>query len=162
MTQGAHVFPNYTQLIGTNTLDPATNTLKVLLIATGPNAITWNSTSYAYNTVSLFLANSGGSAVSEVANGNGYTTGGVAISSPTFTQSGLVSTLGSATNPSWTASGSGFTAYYALFYDTSVGSGYSTYNTVAYWDFGGASSVTSGGTFTLALQSGALVTWTSS
>jgi hypothetical protein len=56
----------------------------------------------------------------EVGNGNGYTTGGVAVATPTWTgTSTLTFDVG---NPSWTASSSGFTARAAVLYDsTTVG-----------------------------------------
>jgi hypothetical protein len=51
----------------------------------------------------------------EVANGNGYTTGGVALTSPTFTQTSGTAAFKTGNNPSWTGSGAGFTArYYVL------------------------------------------------
>ncbi|AER47890.1 hypothetical protein PBI_LUCKY2013_39 [Mycobacterium phage Lucky2013] len=53
----------------------------------------------------------------EVANGNGYTTGGVSV---TLTLTGTTSVAVSfATNPVWTASGSGITARTAVLYETS-------------------------------------------
>ncbi|AEJ93001.1 hypothetical protein SEA_KINGSLEY_22 [Mycobacterium phage Kingsley] len=53
----------------------------------------------------------------EVANGDGYTTGGVAV---TLTLTGTTSVAVSfATNPVWTASGSGITARTAVLYETS-------------------------------------------
>ncbi|QGJ93678.1 hypothetical protein SEA_HANNACONDA_36 [Mycobacterium phage Hannaconda] len=53
----------------------------------------------------------------EVANGNGYTTGGVAV---TLTLTGTTSVAVSfATNPVWTASGSGITARWAVLYEVS-------------------------------------------
>ncbi|AVO21627.1 minor tail protein [Mycobacterium phage MooMoo] len=53
----------------------------------------------------------------EVANGNGYTTGGIAV---TLTLAGTTSvTVSFATNPVWTASGSGITARWAVLYEVS-------------------------------------------
>ena len=52
----------------------------------------------------------------EVASGNGYTTGGVSV---TLSQTGTTSVaVFFASNPSWTASGSGITARYAVLYKT--------------------------------------------
>ena len=55
----------------------------------------------------------------EVANGNGYTTGGYTLLSPTvtYTASGNVTVLDAA-DPTWTASGAGFSASDAIFLDT--------------------------------------------
>lgn len=51
----------------------------------------------------------------EVSNGNGYTTGGVSV---TLTLTGTTSVAVSfATNPVWTASGSGITARWAVLYE---------------------------------------------
>ncbi|AEK07778.1 hypothetical protein FDI59_gp027 [Mycobacterium phage Yoshi] len=53
----------------------------------------------------------------EVSNGNGYTTGGVSV---TLTLTGTTSVAVSfATNPVWTASGSGITARWAVLYEVS-------------------------------------------
>jgi len=58
----------------------------------------------------------------EVANGNGYTTGGVTPSSTTWTNSSGTVTFDS-DNPSWTASGGSITARYAAFVHVAAGSG---------------------------------------
>ncbi|WP_066904506.1 hypothetical protein [Mycolicibacterium houstonense] len=51
----------------------------------------------------------------EVSNANGYTTGGIAV---TLTLSGTTSvSVAFATNPVWTASGSGITARWAVLYE---------------------------------------------
>ena len=51
----------------------------------------------------------------EVANGNGYTTGGIAV---TLTLSGTTSVkVTFQTNPVWTGAGSGFSARYAVLYE---------------------------------------------
>lgn len=53
----------------------------------------------------------------EVANGNGYTTGGVAV---TLSRSGTGTvTFALSSNPAWTASGSSITARYAVIYEVS-------------------------------------------
>src|SRR5688572_23469526 len=51
----------------------------------------------------------------EVANGNGYTTGGIALTNVTLTRSGNVVTL-DADPVIWTASGAGITARFGLIY----------------------------------------------
>lgn len=57
----------------------------------------------------------------EVANGNGYTTGGYTIVSPTWVESSGTVTFDSA-DPAWTASGGSITARYAMIYDDTPGS----------------------------------------
>src|SRR5665213_1038486 len=69
--------------------------------------------------------------------GTGYTAGGVAVSSPTWTQSTNVLTFTSAGTPQWTSAS--FTAYGALVYDTTVSN-----EGLNYAFFGGAQTVTSG------------------
>jgi hypothetical protein len=81
----------------------------------------------------------------EVANGNGYTTGGQAIttSAPTYDTASNTVRL-DATDPSWTSAS--FTARYAVIYkDTGVAG---TSPLLGYVDFGGNETVTSG-TFTI-------------
>lgn len=57
----------------------------------------------------------------EVANGNGYTTGGATLASVTWGQTGGTATFDAA-DTAWTASGGSITARYAVLYDdTSVG-----------------------------------------
>ena len=51
----------------------------------------------------------------EVANGNGYTTGGVTLTSVTWTQSGATCTFDAA-DVSWTGASSGFNARYLVIY----------------------------------------------
>jgi hypothetical protein len=51
----------------------------------------------------------------EVANGNGYTTGGFALTTPAFAQTAGVAKWSTGNNPSWTGSGAGFAARYAVF-----------------------------------------------
>jgi len=58
----------------------------------------------------------------EVANGNGYSTGGVTPSSTTWTESSGTVTFDSA-DPSWTASGGSITARYAALVHVAAGSG---------------------------------------
>jgi hypothetical protein len=57
----------------------------------------------------------------EVANGNGYTTGGDILSTPTWTESSGTVTFDS-DDPSWTASGGSITARYAVLVHIAAGS----------------------------------------
>src|ERR1700683_702320 len=118
MTAAAHVFPSYTTYMrnASTYVNPATDSINVALMASG--TFNWVTATEAYTTYAQFKTNSGsggGGALTEVANGNGYTTGGVALTSVTYTDSGLVNTLTCA-NPSWSATGS-WSAVYAVFYD---------------------------------------------
>jgi hypothetical protein len=59
--------------------------------------------------------------MTEVANANGYTTGGVAVGTPTIGTTAKVTKF-DGDDPAWTATGAGFTYRYACFYDDTPGS----------------------------------------
>lgn len=85
----------------------------------------------------------------ELGNGSGYTTGGVALGSPT-TAADTVNHRGTWTvnNASWSAAT--FTVVGAVIYDNTPATKY----VLAYVDFGGSQTVT-GGTFTVKWSNGA-------
>lgn len=89
----------------------------------------------------------GGSGVStnEVANGNGYSTGGVALGSPTNVVVSSTQTLSGA-NVSWTSSGAGFSTSFAVIYDSATGVT-ATEPLIAWVDFGGSQTVAGGAVF---------------
>ena len=93
------------------------------------------------------------STLSEVPNGSGYTTGGVAVASPTGVVATNVLKFTSATNPSWTSAT--FNANQAILYDSSA----STIQLLCCWDFGGSIPI-SGGTLTLSINGSGLMTIT--
>jgi hypothetical protein len=98
------------------------DTLKMALMTTAPKV----ATDADYNTTAT-----------EVGNGNGYTTGGVSLTGATSNSSGTetLKTTADFASPTWTASSSGFTLRYFIFYD-STASGAVTQN-LATWDYGG-------------------------
>ncbi len=159
MAQAAHVFPNFTQQMGTNTgpINLTSDTLKVGLVASG--TFNWVAATEAYTTVSQFLTNAGsggGGSLTEVS-GGGYAR--VSLSGVTYTESGLVSTL-TCSNPTWT--NVTFSSVYAFFYDYTAGGSSDTNGLlICYWDFGGTQTV-AGASFTLTINASGLVTWTSS
>lgn len=156
MSQASHVFPAFTQNLGTNAQKASTDGISCALVASG--TFNWVAATQAYTTLTQFLANAGsggGGALTEVSNsGTGYSR--QALSSVTFTESGLVSTLTASVNPSWTAL-SNWSAVYAVFYDTTASN-----DLICYWDFGGTSSVVTNGVFSLNVNTLGLVIWTSS
>jgi hypothetical protein len=82
--------------------------------------------------------------ITEVANGNGYSTGGNSAGvNSTPTQSGGTYTL-TLSNPAvWNATGAGFSFRYAVLTDSTSGTN------VAYWDYGSSQTVASGETVTV-------------
>ena len=82
----------------------------------------------------------------EVANGNGYTTGGNAVTITSSAQTGGTYKL-VLTSPSvWTATGAGFSFQYAILTDTTTGTN------VAYWDYGTSQAVAATETVTVTLD----------
>lgn len=100
----------------------------------------------ADTTWTTIKANSGVGALTEVANGSGYTTAGLLLTkaSQAISQSTIWTTLTYSGTIQWTAAT--FTAYQVVFYDSTA----TTYQGICWWDFGGAQSCSSG-TFTLTL-----------
>lgn len=82
----------------------------------------------------------------EVANGNGYTTGGNAATTSSATQSGGTYKLVLNSPTAWTASGAGFSVQYAVLVDST------TSTNVGYWDYGSSVTLAAGDTFTVTLD----------
>ena len=82
----------------------------------------------------------------EVANGNGYTTGGNAVTVTSSAASAGTYKLVLASPSVWTASGAGFSFQYAVLVDTTAGVN------VAYWDYGSSQAVAVGETVTVTLD----------
>lgn len=84
--------------------------------------------------------------ITEVANGNGYTTGGNSATVSSAAQSGGTYKLVLADPSVWTGSGSGFTFRYAVLVDTTAAVN------VGYWDYGSSQAVGVGETVTVDLD----------
>lgn len=162
MTVTCHVFPSLVWQLGAKAVNLTTDSLYVGLIASG----TYNfaaSSGTAPEHVSTFLAGDGtNGALTEVStSGTGYarqllTSVAVSPGSDTYT-TGTTYTLTCA-NPSWAAST--ISAKYAFFYDNTFGSSTDSTNLIlAYWDFGGTNS-SSSGSFTLTISGSGLLQWT--
>lgn len=152
MTATPYFQPKFEQNhLGKKTVNLATDTLTVGLIATSGLAV--RSTSQNYEFVSDLLAN-GGSALTEVStSGTGYTR--QALTGVTYTQSGLLVTL-NANSPSWSALG--FTTFYGWLHDETASSGTdATRPLIGIWDFGG--SQTASGSWSLQVNIGGLFQW---
>jgi hypothetical protein len=138
--------------LGKKLVNLSSDTLNVGLIASG--TLSARSATEGYEFVSDLLANSPGSALTEVA-GGGYSR--QALTSVSYTESGLIVTL-TAANPSWSAST--FTTVYGWIHDETASSGTDASRPlICLWDFGGAESP-AGVTFTLTVNASGLVTWT--
>ena len=88
----------------------------------------------------------GAGTFTEVANGNGYTTGGNSAAVSSATQTGGTYKLVLSSPSVWTATGAGFTFQYAILTDTTAGVN------VAYWDYGTSQAVAAGETVTVTLD----------
>jgi hypothetical protein len=92
------------------------------------------------------LANTDTTITAEVANGNGYTTGGNTATVTTSATTAGVYKLVLGSPAVWTATGAGFTFRYAILYD------FTTSTPVAYWDYGSSQVVAVGETVTVTLD----------
>lgn len=110
-----------------------THVLRVALTNTAPTSA---------NTV---LAN-----ITQVANGNGYTTGGISVGTITGAQTGGTFQLTGGTDPVWTATGAGFTARYAVLYNDTPTSPADPL--IGWWDYGSSVTLAAGETFTVDLD----------
>jgi hypothetical protein len=98
----------------------------------------------------------------EIANANGYTTGGIGFNTPTLTLSGSTVTFAETTNAVWTASGGSIVAEYAVIY--AVGTFNALVNPLIAYILMDTTpnliTVTSGNTLTLAWNASGIITWT--
>lgn len=88
--------------------------------------------------------------ITQVANGNGYTTGGISVGTITGAQTGGTFKLTGGTDPVWTASGAGFTARYAVIYNDTPTSPADPL--IGWWDYGSSVTLAAGETFTVDLD----------
>jgi len=130
------IYPNYLNDMLTATAGWTTQTVNCALFS----ASTFTTTDTAYTTSGT-----------EVANANGYTTGGLAVGTRTLSTATTTIQLakitgaaggGSAGTTTWTATGAGFSAVAAKLY---VVAGHP----IAHIDFGGTQTASGGGTFVI-------------
>lgn len=74
--------------------------------------------------------------ITEVSNGNGYTTGGVSLTGSTSNSSGTetLKTTANFGSPTWTASSSGFNLRYFVWYDSTTST--TITQNLLFWDYG--------------------------
>jgi hypothetical protein len=102
-TNGAlKLYDSVAEYIGDGTIDMDDSTFKLML----------TTSAYTPSLAHTTKAN----VTNEIANGNGYTTGGITLVNPTWTRTGNVAKF-DADNPVWTTSGGSIgPAYYAVLY----------------------------------------------
>lgn len=129
-------FNGLVQTFANGAINLSSDTLKVILTNTVPVA-----TNTLYGDISG----------TELANGNGYTTGGVSCTIVSSTQTGGVEKLIiSAPNPTWTATGSMGPFRYAVLYDFTATSPLKPL--IGWWDYGSAVTLAATQTFTVAFD----------
>jgi len=89
----------------------------------------------------------------EVANGNGYTTGGVTLTTVSWSETSGTATL-DADNFSWTASGGSITYRYVYLYNQTATSD----NLICYWDEGTDVTISDGETRTFTVDASGILT----
>ena len=118
---------SFVQDIGRKLMDLNADTLKVVLTNTAPTSASATLTD-----------------ITQIANGNGYTTDGTAATGNTYTQTSGTAQL-VASDVVFTASGAMGPFRYAVLYDdTSTAN-----NLIGYWDYGSSITLASGETFTV-------------
>lgn len=126
-------FDEFKKYLGDGTIDLDTHTFKAVLSNTAPTVGT--------DTV---LAN-----ITEIANGNGYTTGGVTLTSVTWAETGAGTGIWrwSAADFTWTASGGSFGPFrYVIVYDDTPTSPADPL--LGLLDYGSSITITDGNSFT--------------
>ena len=134
-------FNQFVQDMGDGVMDLATDTIKAMLTNTAPVA-----TNHVYGDISS----------TELANGNGYTTGGATVAGTGYTNSSGTSTF-TANPTTWTSNtGSMGPFRYVVYYDSTP----ATKTLICWYDYG--SSITlngaDGDTFTITPSGGDLFT----
>lgn len=111
-----------------------THVLRVALTNTAPNVSTH-----------AVLAD-----ITELSTGGGYTAGGISVGTITGAETAGTFKLVGGTDPVWTASGGGFTARYAVLFNTTPTSPADPL--IGYWDYGSSFTLAAGETFTVDLD----------
>ena len=125
-------FNAFVQFLGTKTMDLATDTLKVMLTDTTPDADMYAS----YQ-------------ITDIAAGHGYTAGGSVVTGVSWSQTGGVAAL-TADDPVFTASGGSIGPFrYAVLYDSQPAG---TKPLIGWWDYGSEVTLASGQSFTLSFD----------
>lgn len=106
-----------------------------------------------FDATNVTLAATGGT---EVANGNGYTTGGALLANVTITTVTTNDAKFDADDVTWAVTGGSITAVAGIIYNDSLTGD----PPLAFVDFGGSRTVNSGSNFVLNWNSGGIFSWT--
>lgn len=121
------LFQKFKLRLGKGQVAFGTDTLKIALSNTAPDA----------------TANESIGDITQIANSNGYTTGGATVPSSAISQTGGVATV-VGDSVTWTATGGSLPALrYAVLYDSTSGF------LIGYWDYGSSVTITVGNTFSV-------------
>jgi hypothetical protein len=126
--------------------------------ASGANAATDTFKVALYTAATFNAANTtlAGITKTEVTNANGYTTGGATLANVAVTTVTTNDAKFDADDVTWSATGSGITASYAILYnDTDTDD-----PPVAFIDFGGSETASAGTDFLLVWNANGIFTWT--
>jgi len=125
-------FNSFAAYMPNGAMNLSTDTVKFMLTNTVPVA-----TNTTYSSISG----------TELASGNGYTTGGATASLTSSTQSGgTYKYIASLASPTWTATGTMGPFRYVVAYDVTTGV------LIGWWDYGSALALAVGNTFTVTLD----------
>lgn len=120
-------FNSFVEAVGRKVHNLNADTLKVILTNTAPVA------------TNAVLTD-----ITQIANGNGYTTGGSTAASPSYAQTSGTAKL-NATDIVFTATGAVGPFRYAVLYNSTATNG----ELIGWWDYGSAITLASGDTFTV-------------
>ncbi len=160
----AIMMTQFTNKLATKTVNLTSDPLRVILLTAATTGLAAAQDTMA--TMTDVKAVTGFTELATSVGGSNYTQNanshlsGQALTSPTWTRSGHVWTLTTATNPVWTTAGSAFNPAYAVWFDD-IGTTDATNFPICWWDFGGAQLGT-GGNYTLTIAATGIVTATSS
>lgn len=146
----AHTYTKLADALAQKEVDLDSDSIKCMLLSAYTVGTTQDDAKYLADVL----------AAATEASGTGYTSGGVALTSVTWTKSGHVYAL-KGTIPSWDTTGGSLAAAYALFYDDTPGSNKPV---LCYWnlDGSGGTQTSSNGTFGLTQNASGILTLTGS
>jgi len=134
------LYPSFKTKLGQGAIALDADTIKVALMGVGA----------AYDAAHDEWADL---SANEIANGNGYTTGGLTLANVTWTESGGTLTL-DADDASWTITGASVSAYSAAIVDTTA----SGSPLIAFIDLGGINTASPGALFKLPWNASGILT----